>query len=101
MKFKAGDQVVVYGREWGAKMQGFKAKVESINEDGMLFVNTKDTAYYVHPKQCRRLVKKPRRRIWVNFYPTGTCVHLSKEEADKHAGRSRIECVEFIECKKK
>ena len=25
-----------------------------------------DETYTVHPKQCRRLIKKPRRRVWVN-----------------------------------
>lgn len=44
---------------------------------------------------------KPRiqREVWVNVYPMsmeGVRIHLSKDKADREAGKSRIACVKLV-----
>lgn len=66
MKFKVGDRVAVYnylGRNTG--------KISSLDDAGSFFVgldqfvNGNDTMR-AHPKQCRRLIKRPQRRVWIS-----------------------------------
>lgn len=66
MKFEVGDRVAVY-HVWKGRLTG---KVDAINERGHLSV-IEDGFYSAHedgpfhPKQCRKLVKRERQRIWV------------------------------------
>lgn len=58
---------------------------------------------YINPtwnwQECDYRVKPESRRVWVNFYPSGTCqAHDSKKRADLFASIGRIgEAVEFVE----
>ena len=60
MKFKACDRVAVYsgaGR-WEGEITGI--------HDGLLRVLIGGSEAFWHPKQCRRLIKKKRREVWVS-----------------------------------
>ena len=62
VSFKVGERVAVYwydGRFTGA--------VEKIHANGSLQIVFDNFSYRksAHPKQCRRLVKKERRRVWL------------------------------------
>lgn len=70
MKYKIDDRVIVYGHrptEVGINADhyssyGTMGSVSSIVDDSEIIVNYDDgTSSEVHPKQCRRLVKKARR----------------------------------------
>lgn len=68
---KVGDRVRVYGKPgpdggcWEAKVVA--CRVVAPWGVGMDVRSTyDDETYTVHPKQCRRLIKKPRRRVWLN-----------------------------------
>lgn len=63
--FKVGDKIVFY---WTERKMGF---IQSIQPSGMMVVSCTDSPmfYHVHPKQCRRLVKKPRREFWIIKFP--------------------------------
>lgn len=64
MKFKVGDRVRVYQCE--VKDTG---TISDISEDGLIKVVSKEVTYIVHYKQCRRLIKKKRREIWISPIP--------------------------------
>jgi hypothetical protein len=70
MKFKEGDRVAAYGTDANGDPVVVRAEVVSLNADGTLGLRGdtyKDELYdfsCVHPKQCRRLVKRERRRVW-------------------------------------
>ncbi len=103
--FKAGDRVRVYGmgndmtaRELEGTVVDVHQKTTWMKIDGSRY----EGEYWVHPKQCRRLVKKPLARLWVNIYPGGHFgTHLTKEEAENAPtnGATRV-AVEFIEVRK-
>lgn len=65
-QFEVGDRVVVR----------YIMKLTAIQEDGSLFFSWKENAaygnYVVHPKQCRRLVKKKREEIRNHWDGTGS-----------------------------
>lgn len=125
-KFKVGDRVRVYG--WfspevgggGDYLDGAKGEIieysevnmwlrifldEPISEHVGLTLNERRTIADVHPKQCRRLVKKERRRIWVSEFsltqvssvgPYSCFVYPSRPESDaSNPG------VEFVEVRKR
>lgn len=100
-KFELGDAVKVY-----ATLNGVVAETRGVIEgkriDGMLLVDF-GSQYKglcaAHPKQCRKLVKKPRRRVWIHLNDIGA---RNRDwpivvESDLSEG-SRIE---FIEVKNK
>lgn len=60
MKFKIGDRVAVY--EADGRRSGY---INKIYDTGNLEVITVDFAGAYHPKQCRLLKKKERRRVWI------------------------------------
>ncbi len=60
-KFKVGDRVKVYGlTRSGRYFEGNVGIVKTLSESGPLLVKfgKAEVYYWVHPKQCRRLVKK-------------------------------------------
>ena len=85
-----------------------KGTVTRMRPDGMFYVNLdgRRGEIVAHPKQCRLLVKKERRRVWVNG---NSClpgdpkqVATGSEYIDMHGVKSlKTDCVEFIEVKKK
>lgn len=48
-------------------MYTIDGSIEAIAKDGTLHLDGKDGngPFVAHPKQCRRLVRKERRRVWV------------------------------------
>lgn len=100
-KFKVGDRLRCY---FGRVVNDLI--LSSVTEDGMLFFAEKDNIghmnYLAHPKQCRRLVKIERRRVWVALKDvqvgglgTKFCyAFFYVEKGDKNL-------VEFIEVRKK
>lgn len=77
MNFKVGERVAVYGKSRCGKADSNGATyiVTELGEHKhaipFLFArhwadhDRAFTGYEFHPKQCRRLVKKPRRELWV------------------------------------
>lgn len=63
-KFKIGDRINFY--QLGKCETGIITGIQSENYPNCLLVSTKSTNIWVHYKQCRKLIKKYRRRIWVN-----------------------------------
>ena len=110
MRFKVGDRVRVFGGSIYAlegrapSETGYKGTVKYI-QDGWLSVeldnpNKSNDQYLFHPKQCRKLKKKARRRIWL---PSS---HLERV-LDAGCGLIDIynkayeSCTEFVEVKSK
>lgn len=74
-EFKVGDRVRVYGlvteinATGGAPVyMGVSGKINLIKQHtGKLVVDVEGLGTYLaHPKQCRRLIKKQKRRVWIN-----------------------------------
>lgn len=65
MKFKVGDRIVFY---WSERLIGV---VKNVDDKGILTVQYSGSPcfYHVHPKQCRKLVKKKRREFWIEEWP--------------------------------
>lgn len=73
--FEVGERVAVYGHRalaFGVRVVGL---IEAMDQDERRMyptgVKVRDEkysgqAYFAHPKQCRRLVKKERRRAWLS-----------------------------------
>jgi len=115
MKFKLGDRVAVYSYSKDFEYFGNTrqtGKVVVINMDAnFLKVEIDGTASQdteghnvcvkVHPKQCRRLMKKARRRrVWVNTVNAAKCAAgLILEARDYNPNSSSY--IEFIEVRKK
>ncbi len=62
MKFKVGDRVAIY--------EPFQRRIGWITGsciDGNVWIGNEphEMSYQIHSKQCRRLIKKKRREIWV------------------------------------
>lgn len=104
--FEKGERVTVYSTCYGAPLVT-KGTIEAIAQ-GLLNVRFDakseigNTGCWAHPRQCRRLIKKPRRRVWVNFYACGDAfMYASMDVAMKAAvaGPSEV-AVEFIEVRR-
>lgn len=105
-KFNVGDRVAVYD---GKRRVGYvlSTDVDTRKYTGPIEVsnvrNGKGDEWawtnYVHPKQCRRLKKKARRRVWLHPTKDGynfpETVHFGLDV--RHCGN----CVEFIEVRRK
>ncbi len=100
--FKVGEMVSVYiGRD---RRLG---EVESIVDDHEIIVRFSGDGYAVSvsPKQCRRLVKKPRRRVWIT---KSQLENMEKDEAKLwvFTNSNYLTCqegdqlIEFIEVRK-
>lgn len=102
MKFKVGDRVRVYG---GAFVE--VAVIRSIDADtGILSCGQrKGTNEWLmaHPKQCRRLVKKPRRRVWINPWAITqmNTETFGKDIARALTDKANTEWIEFREVRRK
>lgn len=94
MSFKVNERVVVY--HGGDRNIG---EICQIYDQGTILVDTAEAGRIVaHPKQCRRLVKKIRRKLWIaksDFrISRGTITPLYEEPMLKKLW------IEFVECKK-
>lgn len=107
MKFKVGDRVAVYPKAF-ERMTGI---IDSTHITDYTFMVVKlderygSDVYTYHPKQCRRLVKKPRRRVWIfnpDAFDAGYVSDVSKKPLEGYVEFiEALKPVEFIEVKKK
>lgn len=65
MKFKIGQRIAIYGFDKEDAAKVFKHRVGGGDDQAGLLLT--DGGFWVHPKQCRRLFKKPRKRVFVHF----------------------------------
>lgn len=62
--FQVGDRVRVYGPYGQGSVD--TGRVQELIGEGLLKLKLDSDGYpVVHPKQCRRLVKRERRRVWI------------------------------------
>lgn len=61
-KFKVGDRVVVYHN--ASRIVGWLTEITGA--DSAVFQSDEMSRILVHPKQCRRLIKKKKKEIWVS-----------------------------------
>lgn len=99
-ELKPGNRVRLYGFTNGSAL--FKGEVAEVNAMGNYMVNVDcgGKEYCLHRKQCRKLVKKKRKEIWVNDYSTYLTFYNTKEEADKSDISNRIgPAIRFVKAK--
>lgn len=96
--FKVGEMLAYYTGN-----MRFVLKLSRIDDDGILHFYAEHNPGYVnsmaHPKQCRRLVKKPRRRVWAQLNSDGIYSNLG--ELLVNGCIQNGERIEFIEVRKK
>jgi hypothetical protein len=115
--FQVGDRVAVYGLDGNCELVRIKTTITGFASSGQLYLDEKDTVRLTvpkydfsvaHPKQCRRLVKKVRRRIWIEPYVL-TSMARSQSEGWKYCGLDSVGiqpnevypgAVEFVEVRK-
>jgi hypothetical protein len=102
-EFKVGDRVRSFAVSQSGAIVIKDGVIDRINPSGYMILKPDVGLLYVtHIKQCRRLVKKARGEIWVNFYSQKSlCVHSSKQEADEAAAPGRIACIRYIKAKER
>lgn len=93
-KFKVGDRVRAYEKAFLTEgiiklIQGKVIVIESNNND-----------HYFHRKQCRKLIKKPRRRIWVAVDQSRVVHNAYQTRAQAIMDADDANLVEFVEVKK-
>lgn len=96
-KFSVGDRVAVYNHR--GRILG---RIDSIT-NGFLDVSAgSGHAFSPHPKQCRLLKKKERRRIWVSpeYFGSGPYFHRSGDGLPVRTSEDKA-WIEFVEVKKK
>lgn len=59
---KVGDKIRIYGLDKDSPETMFDRYVSMLHTDGIIVTNK---AEHVHPKQCRKLVKKNRRIVFI------------------------------------
>ncbi len=70
--FQVGDRVAVYGITYRDKngvwlgVERVTGTIKQYGEQWMIFESEKYKDIAVHPKQCRLLKKKERRRVWMH-----------------------------------
>lgn len=98
MKFEIGQRVAVYF--WDRRCTG---EVISVLPNGSLEVklDSYSSGTSVHPKQCRRLVKKPRRRVWIKWQTMPKTLEPLGNVFVSRLDRSENGWVEFAEVRKK
>lgn len=105
MNFKVGDRVVVYGGIPGTGHCASRSKGTVIAITGIdIDIRFDDkignsSSWIVYPQQCRKLVKKHKRRIWIEpFY-----VPISGQAslAGRVMGDSKEGFIEFVEVRRK
>lgn len=97
MKFKVGDTIHVYGFSADDAAQVLKRQIGQICDDGLIRT---DAYELVHPKQCRKLIKKERRRISVKFVNDGSSVGIPVVKWTM-SDFPKDEMVEFVEVRRK
>jgi hypothetical protein len=107
-KFKAGDRVAVYGLDNNLEPVRIISTVTEVLPNGQLYLDEASSVApklydfsMAHPKQCRKLKKRPRRRVWINSYPDGSLgnTNMSLEDARLMGGAYGVP-TEFLEVTK-
>lgn len=101
MKFKVGDRVAVYFN--GTRLTGSVVGYNN-EEDSLAVLKSTATDYdtvSAHPKQCRLLKKKERRRIWIHRDAYFKAQAISREMIGFSREMLHDTDIEFIEVKKK
>lgn len=70
IEYRVGDRVRYYGA-FNEFVDVAKATVVEVCENGILGVETDDEFLYVHPKQCRRLKKREKKKPIGRIYRSG------------------------------
>lgn len=91
--FQVGERVVIYDYVAGPINRIYT--ISNVNKDVLGVIDSNYVFQYYHRKQCRRLVKKNRREIWVN--PDIIGLRLSPYVMPSPASG----WIRFIEAKKK
>jgi hypothetical protein len=92
-EFKVGDRVVCYNCT--LRRKGNIIDIDTRYTPNTLVIQTDDDTISMHPKQCRRLVKKKRREVWVHPQGIGHCDYV------KASGNPAPGWVRFVEAKQK
>lgn len=110
MSFKVGDRVAVYGVLYdcyagpvGVAVNRKVAEVVGIPFENQLkieIISDRSSWYFVNPKQCRKLVKKKRRRIWVRDDEMSKFIQGRMCAVDAMSFKPDAPCVEFVEVRK-
>jgi len=111
MSFKVGDKVRSFGTMsvCGASANlyingSFDGEVPEICQSGWLKIRGNDGTVLTHPKQCRKLIKKPRRRFWIQESWLENVGLTSSSDSACVVNRDRqpgfIECIEVRKAKK-
>lgn len=74
MKFKVGDRIAVYGMLWSHSESnyvnciGTRLRITKIIDDNRITLeeDRSNIKYAAHPKQCRKLTKITKRRLWIH-----------------------------------
>lgn len=90
--FKIGDRVAVYQSFFGRSERNIGLVIDTGNQ-AIKVQHDSGLMWILHPKQCRRLVKKERRRIWVLREPGFALGDIRDYEVGGYT--------EFVEVKKK
>lgn len=61
-EFKVGDRVVVYD----AQLRTLGTVVELLSADVCRVQSKQGYSYEAHYKQCRRLIRKPKQKLWIS-----------------------------------
>lgn len=102
MKFKIGDSVAVYSHELGRAV-GRVVNIQPLKPPWVSVCFDTHTSV-VHPKQCRKLVKKERKRIWINLNGCEKQIGFPDATFAPTATFQDYSCngwIEFVEVKKK
>lgn len=96
MKFQVGDRVRVYHGH-----KSFKGTIKDIHNGGGGLLYVMEDGFYSYPedapfspKQCRKLVKKERRRVWISYLGKSMNEVVTIPQKGPH-------WVEFVEVKRK
>lgn len=99
-KFKVGDLIRIY-----SETDVYEDIITKILPGNLIQIQS---CRLFHAKQCRKLVKKERRRLWMNEYlvsegsfPFRGGTYTSQELAKEYALNSCIGQVEFVEVRRK
>jgi hypothetical protein len=98
-KFKVGDRVAVYGHSEGGALNGFYGTVAKDSGNGWINVEWDcddwlNKVERVHEKQCRRLKKRERMRIWVPIDADGKLL------GERHFRECLPPFIEFVEVRR-
>jgi hypothetical protein len=103
MKFQVGDRVAVYAYQHQTSPGRRIGRVSSISHYGNIVVrfDSFGPVGFFHPKQCRKLVKKEPRRVWINISPSGTMGAVWRNETKAKAVSDPEDItVEFVEVRR-